>query len=569
MEVSRKFKARMFYRVFFIYSAIIFIAMAALLMLLWHYYSDFLIQKELDEKAYMLERVEGAFKDKDDFVKHGVINLYQQRYLMEDLIYALENTYQDYLHHRLDNFLKSDSFMPHHFELYIRNYFMSDPDVVHVEIYNQDETVNYSYTFDYFTWVMPEDHFFKVVHEINNPVSIEKIGSIEVYYSYQVIDQLLDTLFPEIKSTLYILDDEKELLYSKGSETHLPKEKWNQAGEVKVRGKTYFIMSKDLMDRDQKMVALLSRSAIDSLKIYGFRIVMITLLLTAVAIALPYYALKNYSIRVKQLVETMKQVENGNLEVRVPIGAEEDDLTVIAESFNQTVEKLNEYLETVYFSRLNQKEAELAHLQAQINPHFLYNTLEGIRMKALAEGGMMTSKMIVLLSRYFRLSLRTTEWVGVQEELMHVEKYLELFKMRFPDQLKTQMICDPEAKDLYMIPFVLQPLIENFLVHGFNRTSYYNELKVQVMKKDDLMIEIIDNGSGIGEEKLKEIQDGLEVKNLRDESIGLYNVHHRIKLKFGGHYGISIFSIPDEKTVITLRIPVVKEVNDDNSHASR
>lgn len=278
--------------------------------------------------------------------------------------------------------------------------------------------------------------------------------------------------------------------------------------------------------------------------------------LTVIAIILPYFSLRRHSKRVDQIVTKMREVQDGNLDLKIDTGKVNDDLSVISVTFNETLDELNNYINKVYTSKIKQKEAELASLQAQINPHFLYNTLEAIRMKSLTEGSRTTAKMIVQLSELFRYSLRTAELVTLEEEQNHARQYIELFKVRFPGQLSCHFVGN-ESLNRYLIPpFILQPLIENFLLHGFKQNSNDNIIEIKMCEKNEtLWIEIEDNGKGISKDKLEQIKCKLDKGESSTNSIGLINVNERIRLKYGTNYGVMIQSIPEVKTVVSVRLP--------------
>ena len=197
-------------------------------------------------------------------------------------------------------------------------------------------------------------------------------------------------------------------------------------------------------------------------------------------------------------------------------------------------------------------------MQAQINPHFLYNTLDAIIWLAEAGEQKKVVAMVGSLSEFFRTSLnRGKDIVTIKEELQHVRSYLEIQQVRYQDILEYQ-IDVPEELNQYLIPKItIQPLVENALYHGIKNKRGVGRIEVRGMKADGyIILSIEDDGIGIDEKRLQQVRDGIESKAQTGEAIyGLYNVNERIRLNFGKEYGISIESIYGKSTVVSIKLP--------------
>lgn len=581
LHILKKISDRMFYRVFFTYSTIIFLTMSILFLFLSDYYSDFIIQKEIDKHEAVIRQIHSEIQAKHTFVKQGVLQLYLDQRLIEDLAFALQHDYQEYISYRLDKFSNSQSFVPYHFDLFVKNYFSRDSEVVALRIRNETFSTEYMYLYNRSRWqsskpfeqgadrLVEVDEYgqkevYKVEEQINDPISLERLGNVTAYFTYDHIKRLLSLREDTIKGTFLITDSEMNLRFSYGDlPSDLLQEIQYSAFQKKIKVKEDYYVQAMIEPTSKLMVtAIIPKSELAQLFTYKITILSFIFFLTCLAIALPYYSLRGYSKRVDHIVQKMREVKEGDLTVRIPTSKMDDDLTIISNTFNETLEELNEHIQTVYASKLKQKEAELANLQAQINPHFLYNTLEAIRMKSLAEGGRTSAKMIVQLAQLFRYSIKTGELVTVENEQDHAHQYIELFKIRFQNQLRSQFQVEEKLKNYYLPPFILQPLIENFLLHGFRREALDNELSVAIFEREDkLWIEIKDNGKGIPPSRLEEIRKRLENGEGSSDSIGLGNVNQRIRMKYGDSYGVSIESIPDVQTIVTVQLPLISEVS--------
>ncbi|NMH70502.1 sensor histidine kinase [Bacillus sp. RO3] len=582
----KRISKRMFYRVFLTYSLIIFLTMSTLFVFLSEYYSDFIVQREIDRQEAVVDEIKSDIHAKHQFVSQGIRQLYQEKRLIEDLAFALQHDYQEYIGYRLDKFSNSDSFVPYNFDIYVKNYFSRDPESVALQVRNENLGTEYMYLFDHSRWnqhnqseedtgmmvenqplskdpsVVPKD-MYVVEEQINDPVSMDRLGKVRVFFSYENIDRLLSLKETPSKGSFFITNMKNELYYSYGNapERLLKDVSYREVQKKVDLDERYYIQSSIEPTSQLMITAVISEQEMAQLLTYKSTILSIMVLLTILSISLPYIALRGYSKRVDEILNKMKEVQEGNLSARIITANVDDDLTDISHTINETLDDLNDYIDRVYLSKLKQREAELANLQAQINPHFLYNTLEAIRMKSLAEGGRTSAKMIVQLAQLFRYSLKTEDLVKVENEIDHAHQYIELFKIRFQNQLINEFHVDEKVKDYYMPPFVLQPLIENYLLHGFRREMEANQLTVSIYEEGGtLFITIEDNGSGIEEKKLEGIKARLKQEDGASDSIGLGNVHRRIQLKYGSHYGVEIRSLPLVQTSVTVTLPLISEV---------
>ena len=201
-------------------------------------------------------------------------------------------------------------------------------------------------------------------------------------------------------------------------------------------------------------------------------------------------------------------------------------------------------------------------MQNQINPHFLYNTLDAIVWLAEAGEQKKVVSMVGSLSEFFRMSLNQgKDIVTIREEIQHVRSYLEIQQVRYQDILNYEVDV-PAELDPYLIPKItIQPLVENALYHGIKNKRGYGKIVIRGRKEADFfVIEIEDNGIGISKERLQQVKDGIKNKVPSEKDIyGLYNVNERIRLNFGEEYGISIESVYGEKTIVSVLLPYLQE----------
>jgi two-component system sensor histidine kinase YesM len=199
-------------------------------------------------------------------------------------------------------------------------------------------------------------------------------------------------------------------------------------------------------------------------------------------------------------------------------------------------------------------------LQSQINPHFLFNTLETIRMKAVSAGTSDVADMVYILATLFRNSIDGGTFIPISAELEYCKLYLQLFKIKYGEIFTFNIEINNDIMNYSMVKFTLQPIIENYLFHGMKQDSKNNAISIKGFISDsNILFVISDNGIGISKEKLDRIEKTLEDNTHKQtNTIGLSNVNERLKIIYGSSYGISISSELDKGTCVKIRIPAKK-----------
>ncbi len=242
-----------------------------------------------------------------------------------------------------------------------------------------------------------------------------------------------------------------------------------------------------------------------------------------------------------------------------------DEITELGMSFNIMIGKIKELLDSKIKEQENLKKAELRALQAQINPHFLYNTLDTIIWMAESKKTDQVIKIVSALSNFFRISLsKGMDWITIGEEVERIRSYLTIQKMRYRDILDFKIEVQENVAENTILKLLLQPLVENALYHGIKNKRQKGTISVRARRKDDneILLEVEDNGIGFTPEKLTQLRTELEEDSddIKLESgFGLGNVNKRIRLYYGKAYGISIQSEYTTGTCVSLVIPAKME----------
>lgn len=261
----------------------------------------------------------------------------------------------------------------------------------------------------------------------------------------------------------------------------------------------------------------------------------------------------------QHLCELTKQVGSGDFSMQ-KINGRGDEVATLERSFNTMVGKIEELVANVRSEQVNLRRTELKLLQAQINPHFLYNTLDTIIW--MAEDGQSEEvvEIVGALSDFFRVSLsKGRDYITLKEEESHVKSYLQIQQFRYADILEYEIDIPEELGEYNILKLTLQPIVENAIYHGVKQKRGKSKIMIQgSYKENHMLLTVEDNGIGIQEEKLKQIRLHLEKENpeITDRGFGLANVNARIRLNYGREYGVSIDSTCGVGTKVSMILPV-------------
>lgn len=410
----------------------------------------------------------------------------------------------------------------------------------------------------------------KQIKDLDNRINI---GTIFLAVDLEFLKDNLDQLSEEDESEIWVMDENGQIIYhhdrSKiGTIFEEVKEYPIKNGSFKTRSES----GGDLISISESELTgwlLTHKIEIEALTSEASQIrnIVITVfgVLFVASSFITIYLTWRFTRPINQLSRLMIDVEKGNFEVDLNIRSR-DEVGLLARRFNIMVKEIRGLIREKYQMEIKQKEAELNALQFQINPHFMYNTLETISMSVEFDEKEQVIEMVTLLGRMLRYSLGNKQPVVlISDEVQHAEDFLKIQKFRFEDALEYEVYTQIEL-DQYLTPkFILQPILENAIKYGLeHRQHLCVEMYVVVVKafkdgKDAIQFVIRDNGVGISEDRLHQVkQDLLDASVMdKDSGVGLGNVHARILLKFGEPYGVQIESEEGEGTTTTITIPML------------
>ena len=265
------------------------------------------------------------------------------------------------------------------------------------------------------------------------------------------------------------------------------------------------------------------------------------------------------AVPIRRLSEATKQAGSGDFAVRAQEDSD-DELAVLNASFNRMVEKIGQLVEDIKTEQSNLRQSELKLLQAQINPHFLYNTLDSIIWLAEAGEKEKVVQIVSSLSDFFRTTLsKGRDYITLKEEEMHIRSYLQIQRLRYRDILEYDIRIPQELGQYLILKLTLQPLVENALYHGIKNKRGVGHIWVDGRREGDRIVFCVrDDGIGMGPEELERVQGligGVQEEGGDTSGFGLFNVDQRLRLNYGAAYGIRIHSRHGEGTQVEVTIP--------------
>nr|WP_317399528.1 sensor histidine kinase [uncultured Gemmiger sp.] len=395
-------------------------------------------------------------------------------------------------------------------------------------------------------------------YDITGSVGNEKyLGTLLIDLRTDTFDQLFETLNLTEGGTVYVTDNDGHCYFS--SDASLVGQTLDVSldpdhGEMRL--------SEEIPEYGLTVWCTQSRLPIET-QIQAMRRVMA--LVTALSLVCLLLGAMFFSRRLTQplrnIIQHMGQVESGNFSGRIPVTSN-DELGDLTRRFNRMSAELDTYTKQVYISKIKQTEAELNALKSQIYPHFLYNTLEIIRMTAVSRQDNMVAEMVEALSDQIRYVIGTVnDLVPLRKEIDILNKYVYLLNCRFNNKVSFSCSCG-RLTDCLIPKLILQPIVENAFIHGIKPMDGPGHIQLGAETVEDkIVLTVMDNGVGMTKEEVNRIyalldsdQPG-EKKDYEWGSIGLKNVHDRLRYLYGSEYGISLFSTPGVGTVIHVTIP--------------
>ena len=397
-------------------------------------------------------------------------------------------------------------------------------------------------------------------------------GVILINLNMNKITEICNSFQEKQENFICIINDKGELVYEQqnGRERFAFDEKENRQelntalGKTKescfrlnYRGEKYLVTRTDMKTTGWTLVSMVPYKSVmaETMAISGVMILAVAITLI-VTLLLLNRILTGVVKPLKKLEKYMVQVNPDNMDQRMEI-LTDDEIGHLSMKFNQMMDRIRNLKEQVIEEQEDKRKYELQALQAQINPHFLYNTLDSIIWMAETNDSNIVA-MTEALAKLFRISLnKGNEEISLERELEHVKNYLIIQSMRYADKFTYEISAEPGVERCRTIKLILQPIVENCIYHGIKKKRGTGKITIRAYRREqNLIIEVSDDGCGMTEEICRKIlSDEIESEDISGSGIGVKNVNERIQLRFGKKYGLSYSSEEGVGTTVTYVLP--------------
>ena len=327
----------------------------------------------------------------------------------------------------------------------------------------------------------------------------------------------------------------------------------------KLNNEDYLLAGQNIQFTDWKLILAVPYKDIQkSGKNTRNQMLLIFLCMAPLTLPLSFFVAGSATKRIRELIFHMRKAEKGDFDIPI-LASNEDEIGQMTRSFNQMLAKMALLIDDRFKLGRDVKNAEMKALQAQINPHFLYNTLDLINWMSIKYNAEEISTLVEALSTFYRLSLsKGKDIVPIEDELNHVRTYVLIQNMRFSNGIHLRIIMDESLYEYSILKILLQPLVENSILHGIlEKEEEEGEIVISgELKGDVIILNIKDDGIGMSEEILQDIPGSILPKDIH--GYGISNINERIKLNYGNDFGLTYHSTPGAGTTVCITIPAIK-----------
>ncbi len=574
--MENKNPRHLFHKLFLSYSAVLILIVGVLILFFISSSRTRLLETNQDYAGKLcgeaVLEVSRASSDAD-YLHRAV---YQNSSELQDLLNYFRYDTEEYLRRHLDTYASSNTLDNKDIYSYVENAYSAYPNIKKIEFisYNNNKTTVFYSEND----IRVNDNgrerrkeildgglasagSYSFQKEIRDPLSMRVEGCIIFTFDTGEMTELQEK-YPTAELYLYYKNGNQ--VYPGENSLLLDDFQQEDAGKklksyIQIQSVEDYIVATRL---DKHTAA--SIPAVHILAILGMGIALVI----AGEILISSY-LKRLSGRLDGILQGMNQVQTGNLKVQLPENEHGDELDMISRHFNLMCQELESYIRKSYLAEIEQQNAEMQALQSQINPHFLYNTLEAIRMKAICNGDREVGKMLYSLAVTFRSQLKEADVITLMQEMHYCKKYLELFEYRYQGKFHSSVECGPELSNIPVIKFILQPIIENYFIHGIRMEENDNEINIYARRAgEDLFIHVEDNGRGMPEKDMESKNRELANNEMDTrKSIGVTNVNRRLKAAYGDTCGVFLTANHPRGMHVILKVKVKERETDEESNA--
>ena len=395
-----------------------------------------------------------------------------------------------------------------------------------------------------------------------------KLGMLFLGLKRESMEAIIENIEIGKSTNIFLFDDNYQLVAGKDQEKELKKtverdlglkERLLSAREpvvMNVNGKDYFLSAASIEPYQWNVVSLLPLHEVKKQHEIVLNITLALSLSLLVLVAVISALLSRGITRpLKELLRSMNNFKKGDFNQKVEVKTR-DEIGKLSQKYNEMVYELNELIRKVYISQTHQKMIELKTLQAQIEPHFLYNTLDFIFLNSKIHGDHETAEVVQSLSELFRISLNQgKDYYRLENEIRQIKAYIRIQHARFPHRFRPEYAIDPAVEPYYTMKMMLQPIVENAIIHAFEQKKTPGVLRITGEKLEDrIRLTVEDDGCGMPEEKVRALLNG----DSGQSGYGIRNVNKRLTMLFGRKYALQMESAVGRGTRVTIHLPLIE-----------
>ncbi|NBD25733.1 cache domain-containing sensor histidine kinase [Paenibacillus glycinis] len=572
--VNKRFRTKLFY----VFLLVTIVPVSFLVSYSYHAIKDQLVRQAVENVGSTMDQINNNIENK--------LSLYSQ---LSTLLY-LDTELRNYL---VNQYKKNDVYILDAFDYINKSLYKimaMNPNLKALTIYSDNESLNSDGFFIKHMEDLPQSlrdrsfhaegqltSFYMTDSATNEKVILlaRSLNYLSLNYPYGILTmeisewEIYSLIEKENKNkTIYVADENGDVISSSAKRSPYRNIAEIAPGEAKagalndgdvvyasIRGERSILVQKSLPNGWKTVVVLPYDELIDQASAASRKMLYISIVCIAVAIVLIYWTSQLMTKRFESLLQQIRKVERGNFDVRLPkMGT--DEVGQLSFALKKMAVTIQELINDVYKKEIAQKEAEMDSLQAQISPHFLYNTLASISALAIAGNTRQSHLMADDLARFYRISLsKGKKSIPIEQEIRLTEHYLAIQQVRFEGLFSVRFALD-EALLHYTTPkLILQPFIENCINHAMWDEERGIGIVIKLMEDDgDLVLAVIDDGMGIP----RAVMERMQQKPDASAGYGIYNVHKRIQLAFGERYGVRVHSRLGIGTSVHIRMPMAR-----------
>lgn len=419
-------------------------------------------------------------------------------------------------------------------------------------------------------WIIDGDHVLLMKQIYAFPMK-ERLGYTAIDVDERSLYQIIEDIEYAKEGNVFLVNEEGRIIAAENQELQgdlLPDAYMNcfedqEAfyGDVLVGSQHYSIYNSASISNGWHMLLAIPRDYYMR-DIVGLRniVILITLLVALIASIASSLIAKQITQPIQNLSKAMEEFGQGNFEINNEVKSD-DEIGRLSKTFNTMVQDMNSLVKSVYEEKMMKQDAQMKSLQMQINPHFLYNTLDTINWMARIKHVDEVGDMAAALGNLMRYSLSEKSYVTIREEVENLKNYLSIQNVRYGDQMEAKITIDESLYALFIPKLLIQPMVENAIIHGLEQKMDMGHIMVSASVEDEnLYIVVEDDGVGMTEEAVNQIISmDYSPKAGRHTSIGIVNVNRRLQMIYGKEYGLLIQSVLGAGTKMTLHMKVITE----------